>query len=464
MTERLFALTATELGAAYGRRELSPVEVTTAVLERIDAWEPTINAMFLIDREGALAQARSAEARWREGWPLSPLDGVPITLKDNIPARGMPSPIGTAASEPAAPALEDSPPTARVREAGCIVLGKTTMPDFGMLASGVSSLHGVTRNPWRPDRNSGGSSAGAGAGLAALYGPLALGTDIGGSVRLPAAYCGVFAHKPSLGRVPIHPPYPGRVTGPMTRTVRDTAMLMVALTRPDASDYMSLPYDPVDYPARLDRDLAGVRLGLLLDIGVGTPPEPEVRAAVVAAARLFAAQGAEVEEVAPFADLAMLEGLTRFFQARSCTEYLKLPPERQAKVLPFIRRWLLPALDWSAVQLFRAINEIPRLREAAVRACAPYDFVLSPTSPIPAYAAEAACPGDDPAHPFGHICFTAPFNQSEQPACSVACGFTSDGLPIGLQIIGQRFDDLGVLQMAHAYERLRPELPDWPEP
>lgn len=466
MTTRPIELGAVEISRAYADRSLSPVEVALAVLARIDAWEPKINAMFLVDREGALAQARGSEERWRRGEAFGPLDGVPITVKDNVALAGTPAPLGCAAFADTAPSTADSPPAARVREAGCVILGKTTMPDFGMLASGVSSLHGTTRNPWDLARNTAGSSSGAGAGLAALYGPLALGTDIGGSVRLPAAYCGVVALKPSLGRVPIHPPYWGRVTGPMTRTVADAALLMNALTRPDARDYMSLPHEAVDYPARLAEplELTGLRLGLLLDIGIGTPPTPEVRAAVEAAARLLEAEGAVVEPVAPFGDSAMLEGLNRFFQARSCTDFLGVPHERQAKVLPFIRDWMRPALSWSAVELMRAVNQIPRLREAAVGACQPFDFVLSPTSPISAYAAEEACPGNDPQRPFDHICFTAPFNQSEQPAASVPCGFTADGLPIGLQVIGRRFDDLGVLRLAAAYERLRAPMPAWPEP
>ncbi len=466
MSSRLIDLTAADLSRAYADHSLSPVEATEAVLARVDAWEPRINAMYLLDREGALAQARGSEERWRRGQAFGPLDGVPITVKDNVALAGTPAPLGCAAFADAAPSTADSPPAARVREAGCVVLGKTTMPDFGMLASGVSSLHGTTRNPWDLTRNTAGSSSGAAAGLAALYGPLALGTDIGGSVRLPAAYCGVVALKPSLGRVPIHPPYWGRVTGPMTRTVADAALLMNALTRPDARDYMSLPYEEVDYPARLadGLDLKGLRLGVLLDMGVGTAPTPEVRAAIEAAARLLEAEGAAVESVAPFGDAAMLDGLNRFFQARSCTDFLGLAPERQAKVLPFIRDWLRPALSWSAVELMRAVNQIPRMREAAVRACQPYDYVLSPTSPIPAYGAEEPCPGSDPARPFEHICFTAPFNQSEQPAASVPCGVTGDGLPVGLQVVGRRFDDAGVLRLAAAYERLRPPMPPWPEP
>ena len=241
----LYDLTADELSSAYRTRQVSPVEVTRAVLDRIEAWEPKLHAMFVIDAVGALAQATSSERRWRAGEPLSPLDGVPITIKDNIATKGVPTPLGTGAGD-MTPAAVDAPPSARVREAGCVLLGKTTMPDYGMLASGVSSLHGVTRNPWNLARNTAGSSSGAGAGIAAGYGPLALGTDIGGSVRLPAAYNGVFALKPSLGRVPIYPPYLGRVTGPMTRTVRDAALLLRELAKPDPRDYMALPTEARD--------------------------------------------------------------------------------------------------------------------------------------------------------------------------------------------------------------------------
>ncbi len=208
----------------------------------MERWEPRINAMYRVHREAALDAARAAEERWRAGRPLSALDGVPVTLKENIYTRGDPAPIGTRANEDAPPQPCDAPPAARVREAGGVIVGKTTMPDYGMLSSGVSSLHGITRNPWRLDRNTSGSSSGAAAAAAAGYGPLHLGTDIGGSVRLPATHCGLFALKPSLGRVPVHPPYMGRVAGPMTRTVEDAALLMNVLARPDARDFMSLPH------------------------------------------------------------------------------------------------------------------------------------------------------------------------------------------------------------------------------
>jgi len=202
--------TAADLAAAFRRRELTPLDAARAALARIAELEPKLNAMYRIDRDGAIDQARAAEARWESGRPLSALDGVPITIKENIYTRGAPAPIGTRANEDAPPQPEDAPPAARLREAGCVILGKTTMPDYGMLSSGVSSLHGVTRNPWRLDRNPSGSSSGAGAACAAGYAPLHLGTDIGGSVRLPATHCGIFALKPSLGRVPCTGDTPAR--------------------------------------------------------------------------------------------------------------------------------------------------------------------------------------------------------------------------------------------------------------
>ena len=412
----LHDLSAKDLSAAYRVKQLSPVEVTRAALERIGAWDKKINAMYVVDAIGALAQASLSEARWRAGEPLSALDGVPITIKDNIAVKGIPNPVGTAAAD-MTPSASDAPPSARLREAGCVFLGKTTMPDFGMLASGISSLHGITRNPWNLARNPGGSSSGAGAGLVAGYAPLALGTDIGGSVRLPAAYCGVFALKPSLGRIPIYPPYLGRVVGPMTRVVADAALLMTILSKPDALDYMALPYQAIDWPSGLARDtqrsLKDRKLGLVLDIGAGLRPQPAVRAAIEAAAAAFADAGAVIEPVAPFLTSDILVGLDGFFQARLLAEFEVLPPERRAKALPFIAAWCGRAERLSATDAARNLALIMLMREKAVAATEPYDFLISPTSPISAYAAEEATPGNDPQRPFEHIAFTAPFNMSE---------------------------------------------------
>ena len=457
-------LSAAEISASYEGGELSPVEVARALLDHIEAWEPRLNAMYLIRREAALKQARDAEGRWRVQAPLSPLDGVPVTVKENIHTKGDPAPIGTAANEPAAPQAVDSPPAARLRQAGCVFLGKTTMPDYGMLSSGLSSAHGVTRNPWNTERNTSGSSSGAGAAAAAGYAPLHLGTDIGGSVRLPATHCGIFALKPSLGRVPVYPPYLGRVTGPMTRDVEAAAAMMNWLALPDARDFMSLPYRPVDYTAALDGlELKKLKIGFLPDMRAGLPVHAEVRAAAQAAAKALAAAGAQVEEMPSFLTAQMLDGIARFFEARSHNDFMQLPPERQQKVLPFIAEWCTwRAKDFTGRDVMQAFGHLMAMREAAVAACEPYDFVLSPVSPILPYEAELPCPGNDPHNALPHIAFTVPFNFSEQPAASVNWTFSADGLPIGVQLIGKRFDDAGVLRLARAVENLRPAQKPWP--
>jgi len=459
---QLHELSAAELSARYATGEVSPVEALEAVLAHIARWEPQLCALYAFDPEGARAAAREAEARWRGGAPRSALDGVPVTIKENIASRGVPVPLGTAATE-LVPAPEDAPPTARLREAGCVILGKTTMPDWGMLSSGLSSFHRLARNPWDLRTNPGGSSAGAGAAAAAGYGPLHVGTDIGGSIRLPAAWCGVFGLKPSLGRIPIKPPFAGRVAGPMTRTVTDAALMMDALARPDWRDSMSLPAQRIDWTS-LELDLKGLRLGLQMDAGWGLPVEPQTAAAVQAAARAFEAAGAIVETLAPFTTREMMDGLDRFWRMRSWLDYSALPPSRQARVLPYIREWIAPAAGYSAAQVFHGFSQIGAMREAAVAACQPFDFVLSPVSPVPTFPAEWAGPTNDPARPLEHICFTVAYNMSEQPAASVDCGRTQDGLPIGLQIAGRRHDDLGVLRLARAWERLRPAPVPWPQP
>jgi len=458
----LHDLAATELVALYRKRALSPVEVTEAVLARIAAWEPHIKATWALDPDAALSAARASEARWAKGEPLGPIDGVPSTIKENIATRGTPVPVGTAASL-LVPATNDAPPAARMREAGAIILGKTTMPDYGMLSSGLSSFHALARNPWDLSKGPGGSSAGAGAAAAAGYGPLHVGTDIGGSLRLPAAWCGIFTLKPSLGRIPIDPPYAGRCAGPMTRSVADAALLMSVLARPDERDTMSLP--PADIAwSRLERDLRGLKVGLLLDPGAGLPVDPEIAGAVRLAAERFAAAGAEVEAIGPFFTRAMLDGMDAFWRMRSWLDFQTLPAERRAKVLPYIVRWIEAAQKLSGADVFRGYSQMGAMREAAVAAHRPFDVVLSPTAPIPAFAAELASPTDDPARPLEHICFTVAYNMSEQPAASINCGWTSTGLPIGLQIAGKRHDDLGVLQVAAAWEAMRPPPRPWPEP
>jgi aspartyl-tRNA(Asn)/glutamyl-tRNA(Gln) amidotransferase subunit A len=458
----LHDLPAIELLAAYRSKTLSPVEVTRSVLAHMHHWEPHLHATWALNGDEALAQAEASQKRWLKGAPQGALDGIPVTIKENIATQGVPVPGGTAATE-LVPAPADAPPAARLREAGAVILCKTTMPDYGMLSSGLSSFHALTRNPWDLSKNPGGSSAGAAAAAAAGYGPLHVGTDIGGSVRLPAGWCGVFALKPSFGRIPIFPPYAGRVAGPMTRSVADSALLMATLSLPDERDTMSLPPQRIEWQ-QLERDIKGLRIGLLLDAGWGLAVEPEIRAAVEVAARTFEAAGAIVTPIAPFMTRAMIDGMDDFWRTRTWLDMCALPEARRAKVLPYLTEWARGGAGLSGEQVFRGYSQMGAMRDAAVAATRPFDVLLSPTAPVPAFAAEWAGPTNDPATPFEHIAFTLPFNMSEQPAASVNCGYTASGLPIGLQIIGHRFDDLGVLQVSRAYEQMRPAQRPWPAP
>lgn len=465
MSEALHELPARALVDLYRRREVSPVEVARSVLGHVERWEHHIQALYLLRPDHVLEQSRASEARWLQGQPLGLIDGVPVTIKENIATRGDPTPLGTAATEPVA-ATADAPPAARVREQGGVILAKTTMPDYGMLSSGLSSFHKLARNPWDLAKTPGGSSAGAGSAAAAGYGPLHIGTDIGGSLRLPAGWCGIFTLKPSLGRIPIDPPYMGRAAGPMTRTVADAALLMDVLARPDDRDSMSLPPQDIaweSFEAGAER-LRGLRIGLLLDAGCGLAVEPEVRAAIERAALLFERAGAVVAPMKPFMTQGMLDGMDHFWRMRSHVDMRVLPPDAKARVLPYIRQWADSAAGMSGEAVFRACHQFHVTRLAAVNACRPFDYVLSPVSPVPAFAAELPSPTNDPLRPLEHIGFTVPFNMSEQPAASINCGYTSSGLPIGLQIAGKRFDDLGVLQVAHAFETLREPQRPWPQP
>ncbi|MDP4073120.1 amidase [Acidovorax sp. A1169] len=461
----LHDLPAHALLAAYRQRTLSPVEVTEAVLKHIDAWEPHIQATYLLRPDLALQQARASEARWMRGEPMGLLDGVPATIKENIATQGDPLPAGTAAVD-LVPAAADAPPAARMREAGAVIVAKTTMPDYGMLSSGLSSFHPLARNPWDVSKGPGGSSAGGGAAAAAGYGPLHIGTDIGGSLRLPASWCGIFSLKPSLGRIPIDPPYTGRAAGPMTRTVADAALMMQVLSQPDARDSMGLPAQDIAW-GEYDRSaehLRGLRIGLLLDAGCGLPVDPEVRAAVESAARLMEAAGATIVPMQPFMTQAMLDGMDHFWRMRSHIDLQALPPAKRGKVLPYIRAWADSAAGMSGTAVFTASHQFHLTRLAAVKACSAFDYVISPVAPNVAFQAELPSPTNDPLRPLEHIGFTVPFNMSEQPAASVNCGYTEAGLPIGLQIAGVRFDDLGVLQVAHAFELIRGPQRPWPQP
>jgi aspartyl-tRNA(Asn)/glutamyl-tRNA(Gln) amidotransferase subunit A len=452
---------AAALVADYRASRAGPVEAIRSVLRRMDAWEPEIHALWQRDDDAALAQARAAEARWSAGRPLGALDGVPVTVKENIATAGDPTPLGTAATD-VTPATADAPVAARLREAGAIIVGKTTMPDYGMLSSGVSSLHPTTRSPWCRDWNPGGSSAGAAAAAVAGYGPIHIGTDIGGSIRLPAAWCGVVGFKPSFGRVPIDPPYYGRVAGPLTRTVADAAHAMAVISRPDPRDHMSLPPAALTWDAVEAGALGGRRVALCLEAGAGLPVEPETAGAVHAAAIALEAAGAHVEPIGPLIDDDMLNGLDHFWRMRSFLDLEALGPERARRALPYIQAWVAPATGYDARTIFAGLSQMDRMAVAVGAALGDFDLLLSPVAPMATYDADRPSPTADPDRALVHIGFTVPLSMSGHPAVSLPWTTTADGRPLGVQLAGRRFGDVELLAAARACEALRPSQPPWP--
>ena len=455
-------LTAVDLSHAYGAGDCSPVDALRAVRERIDRWEPTVNAIWHRDDAEADRQARAAEERWRAGQPLSPLDGVPVTVKENIATAGVPTALGSQATV-LAPAPHDAPAAARLREAGAVLVAKTTMPDFGMLTSGVSTRHGTTRSPWNPEWNPGGSSSGAAAATVAGYAPINIGTDIGGSVRLPASFTGVVGHKPSFGRVPVNPPYYARVAGPLTRTVADAARAMAVLSRPDDVDFMGLPPQDLDWE-NLEMRAAGARIALVTDAGAGMATDPEVARAVESAASTLGQAGAHVEPIGPLITEAMLSGLDRFWRMRSLRDLRALPPENQERMLPYLREWMDAAADRTGMELFNDFSQLEAISIAARDAIDGFDYIVCPVAPVATFGADLPSPAADPARALEHIAYTVTFSISGHPAISVPWTTTTDGRPIGVQLVGRRFADIPVLALGAACERLRPELPPWPAP
>jgi aspartyl-tRNA(Asn)/glutamyl-tRNA(Gln) amidotransferase subunit A len=456
----LHDLSAVDLIAGYRARQFSPSEVMEEVLAHVAAWEPHIKALYLLDPDAARAAAKASTDRWSQDEPVGSLDGVPATVKDNIATKGQPVPLGSA-SVTLTPAAVDAPPAARLREAGAVIFAKTTMPDYGMLSSGLSSFHPLSRNPWDLRMNPGGSSAGAGAAAAAGYGPLHLGTDIGGSVRLPASWCGLVGHKPSFGRVPIDPPYVGRVAGPMTRIVDDAALMMCVLSKPDRRDGTSLPPSDLNWKV-VEKSPRKLRIGLMLDLEVGQALEAPVREVVQQAAKAFESAGAVVTEIKGILTREMLDGLDNFWRARLWDDLSKLSPEIRAKTSPYILRWAERGASLSGVDVIRGFNVTMALRTAAAKLFHDLDYVISPTSPGVKFPAEFASPINDPNLPFEHITYTVPWNMADNPAISINGGYDADGFPIGVQIVGRRFDDLGVLGLAKAFEGLRGEQRPWP--
>jgi len=448
------------LSTAYAQGEISPTEYMNWLIDRVESIEPDICALYAFKPEEAKKKAEESTTRWLKGKPLSQIDGIPVSVKELIATKGDPVPMGTAATEKV-PATEDAPTSARLNEDGAIIFAKTTCPDYGMLSSGLSTFHHLSRNPWDLTQNPGGSSAGAAAAGAAGFGPLHIGTDIGGSVRLPAGWTGLFGFKPSLGRIPISPYYTGRCAGPMTKTVDDAVMVMPTISKPDWRDATSLDYQALDWDVP-PADVKGMKIGLMMDAGCGIEAEPEVKAAVLAAAKRFEAEGAEIIEVPPVLKREWLDGLDVFWRARFWGSMQELTDEKRASILPYIYEWARRGADAEPVAVVKGFDATMAMRDACAEVFTKVDAILSPVNPNVSYPAEWASPTNDPQQPFEHIAYTLPWNMGEQPAASINCGFSSSGMPIGLQIVAPRFNDLRVIALSKAYELWRGEITNWP--
>ena len=453
--------TATELLDLYRRRATSPVDVIAAVLERIERLDTVLNCFVLVDADSALAAARASEQRWQSGDPAGPLDGVPVSIKDLVLTRGWPTLRGSHTVDPDQAWDVDAPVTARLRESGAVLFGKTTTPEFGCKGETNSPMTGITRNPWDPTRTPGGSSGGTAAAVAAGLGPLSVGTDGAGSVRIPAAFCGNFGLKPSFGRVPLYPPSPfGTVShvGPHAMSVTDAALMLNVMQHPDARDWASLPPTDVDHLVGIDDGIAGLRVAYSPTLGYAPNVDPEVAAAVDEAVAALAELGAEVEAVDPGFD-DPLEITTGLWFSGAWTLWNQLNADQQAVTDPDFAAEArlgepLSNLEVQRLQLRR--SELgSRMRQFMQR----YDVLVTPAVAVPAFEARPA--GHTPLDPdamLGWTPFSYPFNLTQQPACTIPCGLTSAGLPIGLQLVGRMFADSLVLRAARAYETVRPLL------
>ena len=454
----LYALSAAELLDAFRKKTLSPVEVTAAVLKRIEALNPVFNAFNLVDAEGALSQAKASEARWLAGQPKGLLDGVPVSIKDLILTRGWPTLRGSKTIDPKGPWSDDAPASARLREHGAVLLGKTTTPEFGWKGVTDSPLTGITRNPWNKAKTPGGSSGGAAAAVAAGMGPLAVGTDGGGSIRIPCAFTGIFGIKASFGRVPAWPLSPfGTVAhvGPMTRTVSDAALMLNVLALPDARDWHALPYEPRDWRTGLDQGVADLRIAYSPNLGYAKV-DNEVREIVGKAVKVFEDLGAKVEEKNPgFEDPAPLF-MTHWFSGAAFL-LRSIPKEKHELIDPGLREMAAQGEKVSVHELLEAALKRGALGAHMNLFHRDYDLLVTPTLSIPAFdAGKEVADGMLQSRWTDWTPFTFPFTLTQQPAASIPCGLTRAGLPVGLHLVGPRYADALVLRAARAFETARP--------
>ncbi|MBI3672001.1 MAG: amidase [Rhizobiales bacterium] len=462
MSEELNWKSAVKLMKGYARRRFSPVEVAKACLAQIEKHDGSLNAMCGVHAEEALAQAKVSEARWQKGEPQGPVDGVPVLVKDLLLVKGWKTLRGSKTVDPDQPWDHDAPSVARLRESGAVFLGQTTTPEFGWKGVTDSPLTGITRNPWDATKTPGGSSGGSAVAAAAGYGPLTLGTDGGGSIRIPAGFTGIFGLKPSFGRVPAWPLSPfGTVAhvGPMTRTVEDAAMMMNVIAQPDARDWTSLPYDGRDYLRKLGKGVKGLRVAFSPRLGQAEV-DPEIARLVAKAVKMLGSLGAHVEPVDPgFADPAPCFRTLWWSGARALLG--KLPEEKLKLLDPGLADVVEQSRAITLDDYLDAVKARGLLGSDMRRFMEDYDLLVTPTLPITAFEAGKLSPADNDGTGkwVNWTPFSYPFNLTQQPAASVPCGFTKAGLPAGLHIVGRMFDDVTVLRAAQAYE----QATDWKE-
>ncbi len=457
-------LSAVELLGLYRRRELSPVEATQAVLERIEARNPAVNAYCLVRPDEALAAARASERRWQAGQPAGLLDGVPTSVKDLLLTSGWPTLRGSRTISPAAPWAVDAPAVANLRAHGAVLLGKTTTPEWGWKGVTDSPLTGVTRNPWDLARTPGGSSGGSAAAVASGLGPLSVGTDGGGSVRIPASFCGIVGLKPTHGRVPVYPPSTfGTLShvGPMARTVADAALMLDALGSPDPRDPLSLDRQAPAAAACDPGRVRGLRVAFSPALGYATV-YPEVAAAVRDAVAALDASGAQVTLADPgFSDPIATFNVLWYTGAAKLVE--DTDPGLRHLLDPGLAEIAEAGRAYSALDYVQALRERSQLGIALGAFHETYDLLVTPTEPIVAFAAGAEAPErPGPGRWTSWTPFTFPFNMTHQPAASVPCGFSRAGLPIGVQVVGPRYADAVVLSACAAIEAAMPWRDRWP--
>jgi aspartyl-tRNA(Asn)/glutamyl-tRNA(Gln) amidotransferase subunit A len=458
LSRELALMPATELLANYRMKTLSPVEATEAALARIAELNGHLNAFCLIDDAAALEAARQSERRWLAGEPLGLVDGVPTTVKDLVIVSGWPTRRGSKVVPASQVAEEDAPAVARLREHGAVLLGKTTTPEFGWKGVTDSPLTGITRNPWNSQMTPGGSSGGAAVAAATGMGALHIGTDGGGSIRIPASFTGIVGFKQSFGRVPAHPLSPfGTLAhlGPMTRTVADTALMLSVLTEPDLRDWYALPPDGRNYLDGLDDGVKGLRIAFAPTLA-GAPVDEEVAALVAKAAEAFAELGASLDTTDPGLPNSYRTFAQHWFPG-AANALRAFGPEQRQEMDPGLvaiaeEGAAVPILDYLA-----AVRERETMGVQMNQFHQRWDLLLTPTMPIPAFAAGRELPAGHPGQRWmSWTPFTYPFNLTRQPAATVPCGLTKAGLPVGLQIVGPAYGDALVLRAARAFEQARP--------